>query len=986
MAEDIKIKGRIEIDVDDEGLLAVLHFVPDEQGTEFDIQAVDRLIVEKQIVYGINREELDTKIESLFKTQKENNITLAEGDTPQSAADDGQEWTAVAIPEERKTDIDRVLKNASPPEIFRIEVEKIKQEKIVKKKGLLPFGKDKEEKITDIVKREKKIKVDVDPELIEVGWVENGAAIAVITPGKPSKPGKDVFGKPIIPTGADDEFWIGRGIESKAGKLIAAESGILRRGRNWVEVLPFKSHDWSLELSKDKNTCLLNFNPGGTELEAPDPSEILRRAEMLGCGPDTLFTEIRLNEIIKTSIVAGKVLSGAIISTDDDGYFEIKVSEDKLKAEMVMHKSRGVGKPLVLKQAGVAIKDSGLKGLDLKKIQEMILEFYSGPDTDIIFLLAEGTAAEDGESGDLVYDLEFLKDSAAEDILKRAVFLDDKYLGAFKSAADFPPVEASAISIVKENQQIAGITASDGKKGQDVYGKEIESGSAKLSVYKALENVKSEGGKFITGISGLLERFEKDGITAFRVRPHSDSEFQIHLSADKMTVTMTALPAEGTGAPPSLEEANRQLAEAGITNGINTEAVHSAVDRCRNGEIVSGALIAMGKPSKNAGDMKLKFLIDLAGGEAVSIDDKGRANYRKQNRISSIKEGDMIAEILVVEGKVEDGFDVCGKVLTAKQLSPLNLEIGENIKEEKDERGDTFLIATKSGRVIYENNKLEIQENLFIKGDVDFGSGNIKFGGDVNIKGNVKSGFFVMAGGNIAVGMNSEKALLTSEKSILVVQGIKGGGKAMLRAKESIQLSFAEQATLLAVENITVKNAVFSCNIKCNGRLKLVSEKGYLVGGCIQAREGIEAANIGSTSGNRTEVSFGQDYLISDKIETEEKEINKIKNRLVKIDPEMRAAEKEGDNKILANLRMEKVKLMKILEKRSMRVFALKERFEQHFPGEVVVRGEVFSGVVFESHGRHLEITKNEKAVKIVFNQETGMLEKTPLAKNNDSE
>jgi hypothetical protein len=72
------------------------------------------------------------------------------------------------------------------------------------------------------------------------------------------------------------------------------------------------------------------------------------------------------------------------------------------------------------------------------------------------------------------------------------------------------------------------------------------------------------------------------------------------------------------------------------------------------------------------------------------------------------------------------------------------------------------------------------------------------------------------------------------------------------------------------------------------------------------------------------------------------------------------------------------------MEKRSMRVFALKERFEQHFSGDVIIRGEVFPGVVFESHGRKLEINKAEKALMIVFNQETGMLDKRPIEKKGN--
>ena len=224
-----------------------------------------------------------------------------------------------------------------------------------------------------------------------------------------------------------------------------------------------------------------------------------------------------------------------------------------------------------------------------------------------------------------------------------------------------------------------------------------------MSKYKLLENVKLQEGKIVSTSKGLLECFKKDDATAFRVRAHEDSQFRVNLSADKMTATLSANPAIGTGTPPSLEDANRLLAEAGVTNGLNPEMVQGAVERCRNGEVVTGALVAMGKAPKNAGEAKLKFLIELAGGEAVSIDKNGRANYRNQNRMTSVKEGDIIAEIRVLEGESEDGWDVCGKSLPAKKLTPLDLDIGANIREEKGESGDTFLMAAKSGRIIYEN-------------------------------------------------------------------------------------------------------------------------------------------------------------------------------------------------------------------------------------------------------------------------------------------
>ncbi len=985
MAGEQKLLGRISIETDDEALLAVLHFIPDENGIEIDAQSVNRLIAENKITYGFDRKELEQKIEKLLESNEEISITIAEGDHAEPLVPEEREWSELKIPEGLEEDVERFLKNAAAPEIWNTEIEKVPVEKTVKKKGILPFAKDKTETVKDLVKKEKKVRVNVIPDVIAAGWAEKEDKLADIIAAKPGKLGKDVYGKPIVPLSQEDEFWLGTNTEKKGSSIIATETGIVRRGWNWIEVIPFKSHDWNLELSKDKNTCLLNFNPGGEEVSLPDPAEIIKRAEMLGCPESALVGAEKINQIISTAAVAGKVLKNVIISSDDDGYFRIEVSDNRLVAEMVMHKGRGAGKPLVLKEAGSAIKNSGLKGMDLKKIQEVILDFQKSAEKDIRFILCEGTAPEEGEGGSVEYELQLLSDAAVDDIKKRAGGMDSAAFKDIPSAADYHPKEISGAANVKKDQNLASVLSSSGKKGADVFGDEIET-SAKGAVIESLENVRFEKGMYISEIDGLLECFDSEGKTILRVRSHRDAEIEVKVAADKMTATLSIEPAAGTGIPPSLEEVNRQIAEAGLKSGINIDLVKSAVEKARNGESVGGALFAMGKAPKNAGEYKLKFLAEMADGNKVSIDEKGKANYRSQNRITNVKKGEILAEIQVIQGESEDGWDVLGNTLPAKQLTPLNVEIGANVIEEKDEEGNTFLMAEKGGRLIYENNKIEIQEGFFVKGDVDFSVGNIKFSGDVQVKGTVKNGFYIMAGGNVNIGMNSEMSLLSSEKTITVNQGIKGGGKALLRAKDSIRVSFAERATLLAVEDIIVKNAVFGCKVKCNGKLRLMTEKGYLVGGKIQARKGIEAANIGSLSGTRTEISFGQDYLIADQIEIEEKEITKIKNRLVKLDPEMRNCEKEKDSQGLNRLRQEKVKLMKIMEKRGVRIFTLKERFEQHFPSEIIIRGEVFPGVVFESHGRTLDITKKEKSIKIIFNEESGFLEKVPYNQQEDKQ
>jgi hypothetical protein len=245
----------------------------------------------------------------------------------------------------------------------------------------------------------------------------------------------------------------------------------------------------------------------------------------------------------------------------------------------------------------------------------------------------------------------------------------------------------------------------------------------------------------------------------------------------------------------------------------------------------------------------------------------------------------------------------------------------------------------------------------------------------------VESGFTVLAGDTITVGESVDGALLSADGEITINQGVKGRGKAVVRTKQSIKAGFAEQSTLLAVHDVQLKNHCFRSFVKTNGRIRLVGEKGHFIGGSARTRMGMEVNNLGAVSGIKTEVSFGQDYLVADQIEAEEREIEKIKKKLLEFDSFMTKMEKEGNRAKLEQARKEKFKLMKIMEKRSLRLFTFREKFEQHFPGEIKIRGTVFPGVVIESHGRILEIKEEKKNILISFDLENGQIKEAPADK-----
>lgn len=269
--------------------------------------------------------------------------------------------------------------------------------------------------------------------------------------------------------------------------------------------------------------------------------------------------------------------------------------------------------------------------------------------------------------------------------------------------------------------------------------------------------------------------------------------------------------------------------------------------------------------------------------------------------------------------------------------------------------------------------------HLSVSGDIGPATGNVRYSGKVRVSGSVRTGFQLFANGDATIAGSIEASLVSSEGTIVVGEGVKGANRGTLRAKKTIVASFAEQARLLAVEDIRVRASCVFCDVKTNGRLLIAGDKGALVGGICHARMGVDAAQIGSENGVATEISFGQDYLVADMIEAEEREVEKLKSLIVEADHRIAGLGRAGGGPGLDALRQDKVKLLTLLEKRSLRLFDLREKFEEHHPSEIRVRGTIFPGVVLESHNRRFVVKSRRSQVVFSFDPQAGRIVESPL-------
>lgn len=976
------ITGNLRLEVDELGLEVRLTFIQDPDGPEWQKEKILNLLEQKGIEQGIDQAALDNFPSEIEKHKgKPYSFTVARGIAPEEAEPARVKVEDLDIPEDLRKKAEKLINQSVPPNVFERIVEKVKIEQVVEKKGKLTFLSAKEEKEVKWQKKETKRPVQVDSIEKGRGYVKAGELVAKISPAKSAKNGRNIFGNELpAKTQKQKGIYLGEDLEEYGLEIKAEASGFFRYGENWIELFPFIKPDLSVYLSEDGKICLLDFTPGSATDALPSPETILQECRKLGAAPETFLPADEIIEILNRAVSSKESIKKKPISRTQDAEIRLTVCQDNKKALLFLKKGSSAGKQLSLKEIGDVLRNKGLKGMDTGKLKKDILEFHQGSETTLEnYLLVEGREPTVGEDGFIKWSVPFLDQKEVNRLKEQ--FKSSGQMQEIKSLDEFPIEMIEDLAVVEERVNIALIEPpTAGEPGVDVFGTILPGKKGKKPRIKLYENLHLLKNEVVTVISGILEKATREDTVFLRVHPHSDHEIRVKISEDHMEAFVTLIPPEGTGTTILPENVIKEIQKQGIIKGINESLLSEAVSKAKSGQAVENFTFAQGLPPQHGKKRDLILHIKKASGQSVTLTEDGRADFKTQDKITSVPNNTLLVE-LAPQSEIKDGWDVTGKILPAKEADPIPLQIGKNVERREEDNGSVTFYSKTSGVLIYERNFLDVSHIHSVEGDVGLKTGNVKFAGSVRVKGCIQSGFSVISGSNIIVDDTVQGALLSAYESIHAQKGVKGEGRAILRAKKDIRSYFAEQALLLSVGDIYIKNACLRCLVKCNGTLYLQSDKGHIIGGSVRSKHGLIAINLGSERGVATEIRFGQDFLIADQIELEEKEIEKLKQKNQELDTSMRALDKSlnPDQSALAKIRKEKLYYLKITEKRIHRLFALRERFEEHFPSEIVVKGTVFPGVILESHGRKQEIKEKKKEIVFSFNSDRGRIEEKPL-------
>lgn len=394
----------------------------------------------------------------------------------------------------------------------------------------------------------------------------------------------------------------------------------------------------------------------------------------------------------------------------------------------------------------------------------------------------------------------------------------------------------------------------------------------------------------------------------------------------------------------------RDLHYEGIVYGIDQREVDRLVSKR---DIDEPILIARGKPAVQGEDGFYEFFFRTEIDHSPKVQADGSVDYQNVDWFEQVKRNQKIAYYHSA-GAGEVGYSVEGKRLPAKRG-----------REQIRLRGKGFIImpdqktyiSSMDGRIeLIDSNRIEISKMVEFK-DVSLSTGNIRFDGNVYIRGNVGNGVEIIASEDVVVDGFVESAVIEAGGNIMLRKGVNASGSGLLKAGKNIEGKFFEAVKIVAGNDIQA-NYCLNCDVYADGMITICGKNGSVVGGEVTAVKSIEVQNAGNRAGRLTKINLGVTEKMCGELRAVEDKIREHRMELVILDNAKKDMQfkypPEVRNSLEMYLKIENAIYTKnkFIEDLMVQKNAIEERISYTANSKMVVNGDLFDGVLIDINGR----------------------------------
>lgn len=396
-------------------------------------------------------------------------------------------------------------------------------------------------------------------------------------------------------------------------------------------------------------------------------------------------------------------------------------------------------------------------------------------------------------------------------------------------------------------------------------------------------------------------------------------EFELRISNDYYEAFLTIHIFEDNDIKVSPEDIIDFLKSKNVVFGIDLDTMDTI---CQNPKLANDVSIAKGIPHIHGENAEITFFVEQGNVTKPTMLANGKVDFKNLNLVHVAQKDDVLAEKTEpTEGN--SGTTVTGKIIKQKPGKAVNFKIGKNVKLSDD---GLKIIATASGTIKIEDEKISIIEVLEIKGDVGVKTGNIIFNGKVVVFGNVTTGYEIECD-ELEINGLVESATLKCVGNITISIGIQGNDAAHVTCGGNLKAQILNNCHVKVKGDIQCDTIMHSI-IVCDGEIRAAGRKGLIVGGDISARKAIRANTIGSEMGTTTSLKLGLDSQIMEQYKSILEQLKEAKDQSTKLEQLVRLLTKnvqaDPNNKDMSD------NLNRMIPARDQSYLALKDIQAQH--------------------------------------------------------
>ena len=452
-----------------------------------------------------------------------------------------------------------------------------------------------------------------------------------------------------------------------------------------------------------------------------------------------------------------------------------------------------------------------------------------------------------------------------------------------------------------------------------------------------------------------------------------DKFFKVLITKNGMEATLTQLKALTDEVSVSKEDLIQYLKENEVVFGIDENVIDEVIVSLQSDIALEDKVIVARGIEPIKGDDA--YLVPIQFTKERVIDEKQlHVDLKKVIEIPNVTQEELIGEkIPATEG--HPGTNVSGEEVPPKPGKDFILRKGKNTRI-SDDRLKIYAIV--DGQMSVQGKVIHVYPIYEVNGDIDMKIGNIDFVGNVNIRGNVPTGFEIKAKGDIRIHGSVEGAVLDAGGSIYIQAGIVAQNRGMIRAKQDLHTTYINQGDIVVDGDIHVAQGILHSQCTAGGNIVCTSGKGTIVGGIISAGKNIELNEAGNSMGTVTSFYIGTHKQLLEKEKLLENQVADSKDELEKLEKLKKAyelKEKQGtpltQQERITKLRIRSSVLLlnEKVKNSSEELKELQEELGSPEYGCISVLGTLYPNVniTFGKYSRR--VTKNYRGVKVSFEE-----------------